>query len=147
MKKFEEMTFFLLLNSTKLIKDKLSNKFKEEDVNISIEQFLLLQLIKNADGIMQQELADTLGKDKTTMVRMIDAMEKKNLVKRVKTKENIRAKLIFITEFGSNQLPKAEKILSEINNEINNSIGSKKSSLLKSILKGILNIEEQQSLF
>lgn len=146
-KKTEDSIIFLLFDTNKYLKDKLLKKFSDKNINASIEQFALLQLIKDKDGVKQQELADKLGKDKTTMVRLIDSMQKKALVRRVRSQKDVRQKLIYISDLSRSYLPVMEKIISEISNDIQQKIGQRNVSNLKSQLKGILNLEDQTSLF
>ncbi|MEM1124128.1 MAG: MarR family transcriptional regulator [Bacteroidota bacterium] len=72
------------------------------------------------DGIIQQDLAISIVKDKATIARALDLMEKKNIIVRIKDEKDRRNKKIFLTYKGkelqhtvmdqSNQMFDAEKM-------------------------------------
>lgn len=82
---------------------RIMNKvFREEGLEISSEQWTVLINLWEKDGISQQELSDVAGKDKTSTTRLIDALEKKNIVVRTADNNDRRKKLIYLTEKGRN---------------------------------------------
>ncbi len=57
---------------------------ESSDVKLTIEQFGLLHCIgANKDDVVQQDMADVLGKDKSSILRLIDSLEEQKLVNRV----------------------------------------------------------------
>jgi DNA-binding MarR family transcriptional regulator len=79
---------------------RLQNKFLKAGYGITSEQWMLLHLLWGRDGQSQQQLANTLGKSKSSIVPMIDRLEKKNIVVRIPDKIDGRQKLIFLTKKG-----------------------------------------------
>ena len=72
-------------------------KLKEANINISFEVLEVMKLLLNRDGINQQELADELFKDKSSMTYLIDNMVKAGLATRKEDNADRRNKLIFLT--------------------------------------------------
>jgi DNA-binding MarR family transcriptional regulator len=72
-------------------------KLKEAGISISFEVLEILKLLRNQDGLNQQELADMLFKDKSSMTYLIDNMEKAGLVLRKEDGDDRRNKHIFLT--------------------------------------------------
>jgi len=79
---------------------RLQNKFLKAGYDITGEQWMLLHLLWKKDGQSQQQLANTLGKSKSSVVPMLDRLEKKNIVVRIPDKTDGRQKLIYLTKKG-----------------------------------------------
>ncbi len=94
----------------RVFKNTLQRKFESAGFNLSLEQWLILLLLKMQDGRTQQELCVASGKEKTTVTRLIDGLEKKKMINRVRDKSDRRNNLIYITPDGKN----AEMILTPI---------------------------------
>lgn len=74
--------------------------FQEEGYNITPEQFLLMDTLWDKGVLPQQKIADIMLKDKNSVVKLVDGLEKKNLVKRVADKEDRRQNLIELTPYA-----------------------------------------------
>ncbi|AGY53684.1 MarR Family Transcriptional Regulator [Bacteroidales bacterium CF] len=71
------------------------------------------------DGVQsQQEIADKIKKDKNSVTKLIDALEKKDYVKRTTFKQDRRLNLINITESGLQIKDPVTKIAMEATNMI-----------------------------
>ena len=66
----------------------------------TIEQFSILTILWYEDGLSQQEIANRLNRDKTTLTRVINNMEKTNLVVRIADKLDRRINHIHLTHLG-----------------------------------------------
>lgn len=62
------------------------------------------------DGVTQQELCNATFKDKPSMTRLIDNMEKQHLVIRVPDKKDRRTNKIHLTENGKNWKKKQDSL-------------------------------------
>ena len=78
----------------------LTKEFKDNGIAVTVEQFSILAMLFYKDGVSQQEISDVLGRDKTTVARVISIMERDDMVKRVMNKDDNRGKLIFLTRKG-----------------------------------------------
>lgn len=74
--------------------------FQKEGYNITPEQFLVMDTLWDEGVMSQQQIANTIFKDKNSVVKLIDGLEKKNLVKRVANKEDRRENLIELTPYA-----------------------------------------------
>jgi DNA-binding MarR family transcriptional regulator len=79
----------------------LTKSFKEHRILVTVEQFSVLALLFYQDGINQQDISTMLGRDKTTITRVISIMERDELIKRITDKDDNRGKLIFLTKKGA----------------------------------------------
>ena len=74
--------------------------FQEEGYNLTPEQFLVMDAIWDEGKMSQQKIADTIFIDKISVVKLLDGLEKKNLVRRVTNKDDRRQNLIEITPYA-----------------------------------------------
>lgn len=79
---------------------RLLKNFKQAGLLITIEQWAILQVLWHKDGLTQQELAHQSFRDKPSITRLIDNLEKLNLVIRIPDKFDKRINLIFLTHKG-----------------------------------------------
>lgn len=85
-----------ILNSR--IKKCFFDKLQENGINITPEQFLVLDILWEEQPLSQQKIADIIQKDKNSVTKIIDSLEKKNLVQRVVDKNDRRINKIELTE-------------------------------------------------
>ncbi|MBR5855954.1 MAG: MarR family transcriptional regulator [Bacteroidales bacterium] len=78
-------------------KQYISAFFQDEGYNITPEQFLVMDTLWGRGSMSQQQIADTILKDKNSVVKLVDGLEKKNLVKRVSNSMDRRQNLIELT--------------------------------------------------
>ena len=68
--------------------------------DITVEQWTLLINIRNAGNQSQQQIAETVYRDKTTVARLAESLEKKGLIARTADGADKRQKRVAITEKG-----------------------------------------------
>lgn len=78
----------------------LLNNFKKNNITLTKEQWTILGVLWLDDGCTQQTLADRTYKDKPGITRLIDNLEKENLVERRPHAKDRRLNLIFLTPKG-----------------------------------------------
>lgn len=88
--------------SARLITQRLGQNFKENNFDVTTEQWRLLLYLWREDGQTQNSLALSTGKDEPSVSRIINTMEKHNLVVRTRHPHDRRTNLIFLTETGRN---------------------------------------------
>ncbi|TCP24417.1 DNA-binding MarR family transcriptional regulator [Tenacibaculum skagerrakense] len=84
----------------KMIDNHIQDMFHELNVSLTKTQWVLLKKLHEKDGVPQQELAYLTGRDKTSLTRLINTMEKKGLVARIPSKTDKRINHIFLTKKG-----------------------------------------------
>lgn len=98
----------------KVIKNTFLQAFKEKGINITTEQWVILDLLYQKDGISQTELANKSDKDAPTTSRIIDLMCKKGLIERRKVENDRRKFHIFLTPHGNNTYDELLPIAQEL---------------------------------
>lgn len=106
----------------KAIGDALKKRVYNSAFGLPADSFGILMIIHYQEGLTQQELADFLRKDKSTVQRLIDTMEEKRLVQRIIDPTDKRKNNIAITQSGK---------------EVINDICAKEKKMFRDLAKGI----------
>jgi DNA-binding MarR family transcriptional regulator len=88
---------YLVGRTSRAIMKRLSKKFQDAGLDVSYEQWSILVHLYREDGQTQQALARTAVKDKAAITRLLNVLEKKNIVLRVPDRNDRRSKLIYLT--------------------------------------------------
>ena len=78
----------------------MQQKFKEHNIDITFEMVQVMGHLWHQDGVNQQEIANAILKDKTSLTYLIDNLTRRNLVERREDNLDRRNKLIFLTPEG-----------------------------------------------
>lgn len=80
---------------------RLLSVFMQAGVDITPDMYFILRYLwGEQDGSRQQELADKIGKDKASLTKLLDNLEKRNLVKRISDETDRRSKRVWLTANG-----------------------------------------------
>lgn len=80
---------------------RLLNVFMRAGLDITPDMYFILRYLWGVeDGCRQQELADKTGKDKASLTKLLDNLEKRRLVKRAADEADRRSKRIWLTGTG-----------------------------------------------
>ena len=93
----KEVAVELNLTGCKL-KQFIASKLRQENVPLTPEQFLLIDLLWNQGPMSQQQLADQMQKDKNSVTKLVDAIERKGFVNRQQNASDRRSNTLVITE-------------------------------------------------
>ena len=97
-----------ILNSR--IKKRFFDDLQKNGIDVTPEQYLVLDILWDNQPLSQQKIADMIQKDKNSVTKIIDSLEKKNLVSRIVDKNDRRINIIKLTEEGRN----LEKIATDV---------------------------------
>ena len=84
----------------KVIKQNYLKAFKEAGVDITTEQWVLMDSLYRENGVSQNDLANGSFKNAPTVSRIIDLLVKKEFVERKRFENDRRRYRIFLTEKG-----------------------------------------------
>ena len=93
----KEVAVELNLTGCKL-KQFIAAKLRQENVPLTPEQFLLIDLLWNQGSMSQQQLADQMHKDKNSVTKLVDAIERKGFVNRQQNASDRRSNTLVLTE-------------------------------------------------
>lgn len=116
----------------------LRRSFADSGIDISIDQFALLHAISvNKEEVVQQDMAEILGKDKSAILRLIDGLESKNLVVRTSDLQDRRKNVLSVTPSGVELIGQVTKIVSDINKEFRKGISPEEFETFLSVVKRV----------
>lgn len=106
-------------------------------IDISMDQWLVLGPIWGKEGISQKEISEYCLKDKTSVTKIIDTLEKKNLVVRVPDQLDHRIKRVVLSNKGKKLFLEVIPIMELTRNQLREGITEKEVELLRSVLSKI----------
>lgn len=128
---------YLLNIAQSTVQRRLLHAFKDAGYDITVEQWTVLVHLWEQDGVSQQELSLATGKDNASICRLIDSLEKRNLVVRVPNKSDRRINDIYMTSAAksirTDLVQIAEDTFSDLLNNVNQSDKETFYSVLKTL--------------
>jgi DNA-binding MarR family transcriptional regulator len=104
----KEIAVELNLTGCKL-KQFIAANLKRMGVPLTPEQFMLIDLLWNHGEMSQQQLADLMQKDKNSVTKLVDAIERKGFVVRQQNKNDRRSNTLVLTEKANQLKPGAKQ--------------------------------------
>ena len=118
-------------------------KSKLEPFNLAPEQNLIMMLLWEQDGITQNQLVESLNKDKTNIARMASNLESKGFIKRLTCKDDRRAVRLYLTEAGKELGNEVIPIAEQFNEIVTDGISREELLQLEKVLTKInVNIQK-----
>jgi len=108
-------------------------------LDISQDQWMVLGPIWKNKAISQKEIAEYCGKDKTSVTKIIDTLEKKNLLVRYSDQIDQRIKRVVLSNKGKDLMKNVMPVIEQTRNEVLSGINSKEVETFKIVLKKIYN--------
>ncbi len=98
----------------KMMDYQFQETFKQSNIDLTKQQWVVLKILNDKDGKPQNELAFITSRDKASLTRLLSVMEKKNLVARIPSKTDKRVNQIYLTTKGKNIFEKTKPIIKTI---------------------------------
>lgn len=97
----------------KVVRQDLINRFKDANIDLTPEQWIILLKLYKEDSLFQTDLAGLSFKDKPTVSRIVDLLSKKGFVRR--TQDNVDGRKFFVslTSKGEKMVMTAKPIVEE----------------------------------
>jgi len=80
--------------------NRLNRNFRQAGLDVTVEQFVVLMILRQAGELSQQEIAVRSNRDKTSVTRLLKNIEKKCLIRRRCGINDKRQKLICLSKTG-----------------------------------------------
>lgn len=133
-KKSELYSFITGVASTAIAR-RLQKKFNQADLSLTIEQWSVLYHLWKEDGISQQDLCKATFRDKPSMTRLVDNLEKAGMVKRIPSRSDRRKNLIYLTERAKEMQDTCYGFAEETVEEALSGVSQDKIEVCKEVLK------------
>ena len=132
-----ELYSFITGKASTAIARRLQKKFNAAELNLTIEQWSVLYHLWKQDGLSQQELCNSTFRDKPSITRLVDNLEKLQLVKRVASDSDRRINMIYLTRQGARLQEQTLTLAEETLNEALEGISAEHINLCKEILQQV----------
>lgn len=136
--KLEDVLFYLIEKTNKVIRRYSQVRFSEAGLEITVDQWLVLKKISDSERITQIELANAIFKDRASITRILDLLVSKKLV----TKEagaDRRAYELTLTAAGEKFMEQAFMIVKNVRKKGIESLTEKEQDQLRHSLQKIIN--------
>lgn len=124
----------------------MKEQAKEYCAGLTREQLILLKQLHKKDGIPQSELVFITENNKSSITRLINSMEKKNLVARIPSLDDRRVNHIYLTKNGrtvfAEVFPKILGKFKELERGISKKDMETTINILQKVLKNIKNLSK-----
>ena len=118
-----------------------------ESVGLTPALFGLLNVLGARKGAIQQELGAAMGIDPSTMVALIDELEREGLAKRRPHPSDRRAREVTITAKGRRLLTRSKRMAGEVEDEVLRGLTAGERRELLSLLRRALDSAPPQPLW
>jgi DNA-binding MarR family transcriptional regulator len=130
-----ELYSFVTGKASIAIARRLQRKFNQANLNITIEQWSVLSQLWKQDGQSQQDLCRATFRDKPSITRLVDNLEKLQLVKRVASSDDRRKNRICLTRTAAKLQEQTMQMAEETLNEALESVPAEQIEICKSVLQ------------
>ena len=116
---------------------KLQKNFRASGLEITIEQWSVLYHLWKEDCLSQQELCNRTFRDKPSITRLIDNLEKQKLVRRMPSKADRRINLVCLTDAAKELQEKTIELANDTMNEALVGINREEIETVKQVLQRV----------
>lgn len=98
----------------RIIKLNYLKTFREAGLDLTTEQWVLIDNLNGKNGLTQKDLAESTFKNTPTVSRIIDLLSQKGLIERRPSPTDRRQNRLFLTAKGKQTHKKAEKVVKDL---------------------------------
>ena len=127
----------VLLSAEEIIKrfrDLVNRSFHKNELAISYDQWMVINTINKKQGVTQIYVAEKTRKEPASVSRILNLLEKKEIIERVPDRTNRRAKRLYLTPKGDDVHSKATRLFNMIAKDGFNGVYEQEINLFVRIL-------------
>ncbi len=128
---------YLVNRAGKMMSNMAQTKMREKGLVLAHEHMVLLFMLWRQDGLNQKELVGSIIKDKSTITRGLNALEKQDIIVRITDEKDKRNKRIFLTNKGKSLKKEIKPLVYEVNDTAAENISQKDLLTCKKVLNQI----------
>ena len=134
--RLNDLLAFKIHESAALIRKKGLLILKPFD--IAPEQYGIMKLLDEGNIVNVSEIANLTDKDKSTITRMVNAIEKKGFITKETDKTDKRVQRIKLTKLGQSTVENVSEVISKNIDDINVSVSDEEYDIFMKIFDKIL---------
>lgn len=100
-------------------------------------QFSVLVVIEANSGLSQADIAETLGIERARLVRLLDGLERRGLIRREPSPSDRRSHALVLTREGQRDLKRIKALAAEHEAHLAQRLGADKREALLAALRGL----------
>ena len=132
-----ELYSFITGKASTAIARRLQKKFNTSGISLTIEQWSVLYHLWKEDGKSQQDLCNATFRDKPSITRLIDNLEKLNLVKRVSHEKDRRINKVYLTKQAEKLQEETMQLAEQTLNEALQGVPPEQIEMCKVVLQKV----------
>ena len=129
---------FLIRSAHNSMTERFVQNVFNSGLDISMDQWMILGPIWQLESPSQKELGEICFRDKPSITRIIDSLEKKSLVVRVPDQIDHRIKRVILTNAGKQLFYDVLPIMEKTREEIRGNIPEAEIQIFKNVLSKII---------
>ena len=136
---------FFITKTSQYLKFAAINAIKTLDIEdpLTFDQYELLHVLGNRDGLYQRQIGQILLKDRPNTTRLVNILAEKNFIERREDPENKRKHRIFITESGKQKVDALKPLKYQMVDKVLAGITEQElASMLETLAKIRANLED-----
>ncbi len=117
---------------------------EQSDIPLTIEQHAVLHILNAKDSeVILNDMACAMGKDKSAILRIIDVLENKGLVRRAPDQKDRRKKYLMVTKTGEQVIENFKEIEKELREELKVGISAEEMKIFYKVINNLKAKAEQ----
>jgi len=130
----QENVLIELEKTIRIVRESFNSEYQKRHFGVSYDQWLIIDQVRNRQGISQIEIAKNTGKDRASISRIIKNLQLKNLLTKTSNETNKRANKVYLTPAGLELSDKIITVYNDIYKSQFSGIYEQELNLLKEIL-------------
>jgi DNA-binding MarR family transcriptional regulator len=109
---------YILGRPLRVFLNQLAIEFRNKEIELTFEQFVMLRMIDLNSQLIQQDIAHHLKKDKSLVVRQMNGLIDKEYVVRLPNEDDKRKKNLMLTPKGMEMMNRITELSFEVSNKL-----------------------------
>ena len=140
----EDALAYQIHRTARLLRYHLLGFFRRQEVDITPEQWFILYRLNRQDRLSQSDLTDRAIDDRANITRLVDALEKRQLVARHPDPDDRRRSLVGLTDRGRDLVERLLPLVFSEREELFGELGAEDERRLRKAL-GIVQKRSQSA--
>lgn len=128
---------YILGLSLRVFLNQVAVEFRNREIELTFEQFVMFRLIDSNSDLIQQDIANHLQKDKSLIVRQMNGLLEKQYVVRLTNREDKRKKNLMLTPKGTEMMNRITELAFEVSNKLLTGVDEKDYEAFRRVLNKI----------
>ena len=130
---------YLLHRASLAMARRLGRNFAAAGYDVTVEQWKVLVRLWDAEGMTHAELSELIGKNKASITRLVDGLERRGLVRRSAGRKDRRCKRVLLTAAGRDL---RQGLMAEAHRTLAEALGNipaERMAACKDVLRSVLD--------